>query len=175
MGLDMYLYETVFINGWNTKDYSELSNDVSDLNTEDFGNDPSKVDLTKLSGNPNVNQLEVVFINGKSIKWFDILKEVGYWRKCNQIHKWFVVNVQNGKDDCGYYFVSKRQLEELKNICEHVIKNKLLASTLLRFFFGSNEYDEDYFESLKYTVEILQKVLVETDFEKKVILYRSSW
>ena len=28
-------------------------------------------------------------------------EEVGYWRKANAIHGWFVRNVQNGKDDCG--------------------------------------------------------------------------
>ena len=28
------------------------------------------------------------------------------WRKANQIHSWFVENVQSGKDDCGMYYVS---------------------------------------------------------------------
>ena len=27
-------------------------------------------------------------------------EEVGYWRKANAIHKWFVDNVQDGNDDC---------------------------------------------------------------------------
>ncbi len=37
--------------------------------------------------------------------------EVGYWRKANQIHNWFVKNVQGGVDDCGYYGVTKEKLE----------------------------------------------------------------
>ena len=31
----------------------------------------------------------------------------GYWRKANQIHKWFVDNVQGGIDDCRPYPVSQ--------------------------------------------------------------------
>jgi len=33
-------------------------------------------------------------------------EEVGYWRKANHIHKWFVDNVQNGVDECLTYQVS---------------------------------------------------------------------
>lgn len=29
-----------------------------------------------------------------------IWKEIGYWRKANHIHKWFVDCVQDGEDDC---------------------------------------------------------------------------
>lgn len=47
-------------------------------------------------------------------------KEVAYWRKANQIHKWFVDNIQNGVDDCDNYQVSKENLEELLNICKQV-------------------------------------------------------
>jgi hypothetical protein len=43
------------------------------------------------------------------------------------------------------------------------------------FFFGGTEYDESYFEGIQDTIEILQKVLEETDFEESVITYQSSW
>jgi hypothetical protein len=43
------------------------------------------------------------------------------------------------------------------------------------FFFGGTEYDESYFEGIQDTINILQKVLEETDFEESVITYRSSW
>lgn len=39
--------------------------------------------------------------------------EAGYWRKANQIHKWFVENVQEGEDDCKEYYVSREKLKEL--------------------------------------------------------------
>lgn len=46
---------------------------------------------------------------------------VGYWRKANAIHKWFVDNVQDGDDDCGEYYVHRSQLEELKALCLKVL------------------------------------------------------
>ena len=46
---------------------------------------------------------------------------VGYWRKANHIHKWFVDNVQDGEDDCREYDVSIEQLHELRNICFDIL------------------------------------------------------
>ncbi len=46
---------------------------------------------------------------------------VGYWRKANHIHKWFVDNVQDGEDDCREYYVSIKQLHELRNICFDIL------------------------------------------------------
>ena len=41
-----------------------------------------------------------------------IIEQVGYWRKANQIHNWFVENVQDGEDDCCYHNeVTKEYLE----------------------------------------------------------------
>jgi hypothetical protein len=36
---------------------------------------------------------------------------IGYWRKANHIHNWFVKNVQNAEDDCRDYYVSRENLE----------------------------------------------------------------
>lgn len=46
-----------------------------------------------------------------------LLEQLVSWRKANQIHNWFVENVQDGKDDCGCYEVTKGQLEELLDTC----------------------------------------------------------
>lgn len=46
-----------------------------------------------------------------------IQQEVAYWRKANQIHDWFVNNVQDGNDDCECYEVSEEQLRDLLDIC----------------------------------------------------------
>ena len=48
-------------------------------------------------------------------------EEVKTWRKANQIHKWFVDNVQDGSDDCKTYHVSYEQLRSLLDLCEAVI------------------------------------------------------
>lgn len=46
---------------------------------------------------------------------------VGYWRKANHIHKWFVDNVQEGEDDWKEYYVSINKLRELRDTCFDII------------------------------------------------------
>lgn len=46
---------------------------------------------------------------------------VGYWRKANHIHKWFVDNVQEGKDDCNEYYVSIQKLHQLRDTCFDIL------------------------------------------------------
>lgn len=106
-----------------------------------------------------------------------VVARVGYWRKANQIHSWFVQNVQNGEDDCKSYYVGREQLQELKTLCERVLADNSLAKELLEpkdgFFFGSLDYDEYYFSDLRQTVEIVNKALSLPDswyFE-----YHASW
>ena len=104
-------------------------------------------------------------------------EDVGYWRKANQIHRWFVENIQHNIDNCAMYYVSKESLCELKELCEKVLEDKKLANELLPvgrgFFFGSVEYDEWYFKDLEYTVEKLDELLKNEkyDFYK----YQSDW
>lgn len=50
-------------------------------------------------------------------------EEVGYWRKSNQIHNWFVENVQDGEDDCGTYKVGIKKLTELLKTVETVLES----------------------------------------------------
>ena len=52
---------------------------------------------------------------------------VGYWRKANQIHAWFVDNVQDGIDDCREYEISKENLEKLLETCKTVKDNSKLV------------------------------------------------
>lgn len=55
-----------------------------------------------------------------------IEESVGYWRKANAIHNWFVENVQDGVDDCKSYYVSTEQLEELLKLCKKVKKTAIM-------------------------------------------------
>ena len=59
----------------------------------------------------------------KQFKWKinEVELEAIYWRKSNQIHKWFVMNVQEGEDDCGNYELNKEKLEELLAVVTKVI------------------------------------------------------
>ena len=155
MGLDMYLYKTKRVKDYTAEDYSDVEDAVSEFSSvEDLKEKVSSIGL----------------------------KKVGYWRKANQIHSWFVENCQSGIDECQMEEVTKQNIEELLIICLDIIKNKddeeLAKSELPTqngFFFGSTEYDSDYYEDIKDTIKIIQNVLNTTDFEKEVVLYRSSW
>ena len=105
---------------------------------------------------------------------------VAYWRKSNQIHKWFVDNVQDGKDDCDEYPVNRATLKKLQDLCVEVIKNKDVAKDTLPtqegFFFGSYEYDDWYFHDLEDTINQIQDVLENYKEEDNWSLsYQSSW
>jgi hypothetical protein len=51
-----------------------------------------------------------------------IEEEVITWRKSNQIHRWFVENVQDGNDNCQSYYVSRDHLKQLLRICKEVVE-----------------------------------------------------
>lgn len=104
-----------------------------------------------------------------------------YWRKANQIHKWFVENIQDGNDDCSFYEVKFDKLMELKGIVETVAENpqkwgpKLLP-TQAGFFFGDTEYNQWYEEDIQITKKHLNNI--ERQYYAKPdarFYYSSSW
>lgn len=123
-----------------------------------------------------------------------IEESVGYWRKANAIHKWFVDNVQDGVDNCQSYYVSTEKLEKLLELCKKVKKTVKVKDGIIEnveeieellpttdgFFFGSTDYDEWYMQDIDYTIKMLGQILREekklneqgfySDFE-----YSSSW
>lgn len=105
-----------------------------------------------------------------------VLTEIGYWRKANHIHKWFVDNIQRGEDNCADYYLDKQDLETLKSLCEEVLEQPEKAEELLPtqdgFFFGGTEYDEFYMYDIKETIEIIKWALAR-DFD--YFCYSSSW
>lgn len=94
-----------------------------------------------------------------------IQEDIGYWRKANHIHNWFVENIQNGNDNCGEYYVGIDDLINLLEVCKEVKKDPERADELLPtvsgFFFGSTDYDEYYMKDIDYTIEILEGALSE--------------
>ena len=103
---------------------------------------------------------------------------IGYWRKANAIHSWFVKNVQDGEDDCRLYNVYKDDIKSLLDLINNVIEKKQKPEEALPcsigFFFGETEYNQDYFEDLNYTKRILEHALKlnESGWRFK---YQSSW
>ena len=154
MGLDQYLTKKTYVKNWN-----HMSDD----------------------------EKHKVSVEGKSAKEIKperithIEEEIGYWRKANQIHNWFVNNVQNGNDNCGTYYVGVEQLEELSKNCKAILADHSKADKLLPTqsgcFFGETKYDEYYFDQLEETVEIIDGILTEMKENEAhyEFYYESSW
>lgn len=106
--------------------------------------------------------------------------QIGYWRKDNAIHQWFVDNCANGIDNCRDMYVSVEAAEELLSIVAKIKADHSLAKELLPtqegFFFGTTDYDEWYFNALDYTERILREAI---NFVKEnddySIIYSASW
>jgi hypothetical protein len=150
MGLDMYLSKRIYVGA-----------------NYEHNNVKGEIKLTRDKKRLKVNLKKVT----------EIIESVGYWRKANHIHKWFVNHIQDGEDDCREYYVSKEQLEELLKDCEAVLKDKNKAKELLEtqkgFFFGGTDYDKYYFDSIKDTIKMIKGIL--RDKSDGDYYYRSSW
>lgn len=152
MGLDMYLERSISLYGLQEEN-PELYNAIKEID--------------ELLPNSEI----------KSIR-----SEIGYWRKANAIHKWFVDHVQDGVDECQRSEVDIAQLLALKVTCETVLADPDVAGDLLPptsgFFFGSDQIDEWYFEDLKNTIKIIDNIVkVHDQLEGAWIdyYYQASW
>lgn len=112
MGLDMYLEAR--LRTYNCKWYDKKEKQKREVKI----NEQIRKVLPEMYKTNNLNYIEITF-------------EVGYWRKANQIHNWFVQNVQEGKDDCEEYSVSREQLKELRDICKKIVKKAVLKDGMI--------------------------------------------
>ena len=153
MGLDQYLYAKKYTSESTIFNKVEIFNQLK----ETIGTD-------------------VAFLTKKTPS-ISVEMKVGYWRKSNQIHQYFVDNCQNGEDDCRISYVGRDKLVELLDLCKQVLADHSQAEDLLPvqsgFFFGNIEYNEWYYSVLSDTVEILENALkMGDDWE---FYYQSSW
>ena len=157
MGLDMYLKAQKYVSSWNHQKDAEAGKIFVDI-LNAVGMSMSDVTPDAPSGNVSFN--------------------VGYWRKANAIHSWFVGECQGGVDECQTSEVSREDLVKLKGLCEQALANPDKAEEILApkggFFFGSTEIDEWYMADLKQTIAICDKCL-SPKFEGWTFTYRSSW
>lgn len=150
MGLDQYLYAKKYTSAlFSNSDFEKMKSLLGDDEKYLYADSPS----------------------------ISVMIKVGYWRKSNQIHKWFVDVCQNGEDDCRPCYVSREQLKNLKETCEQVLADQSRAEELLPvqdgFFFGSQEIDEWYLSNISETVKIINRCLeMGDDWEFE---YQSSW
>lgn len=94
MGLDMYLIGTQYIG--------------------------AQYEHNHVTGSVNLKKDGVKIVTPTD-KIDQISLALGYWRKANAIHKWFVDHTQNGEDRNGSSEVSREQLEELLALTKDVL------------------------------------------------------
>ena len=88
MGLDMYLYKKTYVKNWSHTPKEE------------------KFSITIKRGGKKFDGI-------KKDRITEITEQVGYWRKFNALHNWFVQNCADGVDDCKETYVSPEQMKEL--------------------------------------------------------------
>ena len=168
MGLDMYLYKKTYVKNWNHTS-PEFVNHITIKQGDEERKD----------------------IKPERISY--ITEEVGYWRKFNALHGWFVQNCGDGEDRCQEIHVSDDMmtnlLETLKKVQTILNKSELVTKVLVDwngkdyevqvydktdeveeifaptegFFFGSGEIDKYFKEYVDETVELIESLLKESD------------
>lgn len=138
MGLDMYLKEKKFIGA--NYEYRKVK---------------GKIDIVVEGRKVNI-PLEKVS---------SITLHIAYWRKANQIMKWFTM-LPDWKEDEQEVQVNGEKLQELVETCKEVLQDHKKAEKLLPtmegFFFGGVEYDEYYFNCLEHTIKQLESIEANT-------------
>ena len=104
---------------------------------------------------------------------------VAYWRKANQIHGWFERNLADGYiENCELYPVCLENLNCLMSDCRLVLSDRSKASDVRPceegFFFGSQVYDDYYFENLAETERMLAQVISDTTDDDE-LFYHAWW
>lgn len=140
MGLDMYMVRKrkqnrgkLKIYEWETPMSRNFYKDGVIIHTAYWNDKEKAFDLKKA---PKRKQYDYYIDN----------LETAYWRKANQIHKWFVDNVQQGKDDCGDYKVEYRHLSELLGIVTAILDKVKLVEGMVN---NGYSYKKNIFGKLK--------------------------
>jgi hypothetical protein len=154
MGLDMYLYRRTYIGAKYEHNDAKVEVDIS-LMGERLKIDPKRLTY--------------------------IYEEMGYWRKANAIHGWFVDNFAQGDDDCQQIHVSANGLKRLLDICRKVMALRDNDYSLEQlppkegFFFGGNQIDEYYWQTIEETQAILEDILKTHNAKHHEYIYQASW
>lgn len=117
MGLDMFLSKVKKVDEYSLDDLVRINRNIP-WNMEEPMDEEAQVLFDK----------GVINIRGEHFKHRTIFEELAYWRKANQIHNWFVENIQNGVDDCDVYEVSRKQIVDLLNTCQKVLDASKLVN-----------------------------------------------
>jgi len=137
MGLDMYLYKE-----------THVENDSYQKPEEKY-----KITIKK-------NNKTIKSIKTKRISY--IIEEVAYWRKANQIHNWFLENLDgfqdNGNKVYVYFSDLQKLLDTVDTVLEHskLVKGKIKnGESLKNKKWIPNMEDGKYIKDSKKAIELL--------------------
>jgi hypothetical protein len=139
MGLDMYLYKKTYVQNW-----------------EHTPDERKHVITVKMGGKKRKD------IKPERIS--EITESVGYWRKFNALHNWFVQKLADGVDDCKELYVDRNAMKELletlekvKSVLDNSPKKKIQVHTGWdngkKTYEEGEAYDTDEVEELLPTAE----------------------
>lgn len=119
MGLDMYLYKCRKMKDFSAMDYYFANEafgyyeekELAKANHDNFSFSLSDWDIPETMTEEKIKPLQNIYSKKSTI-----FEEVASWTKANHIHGWFVNNIQNGNDNCHYYFVTEDDLRKSTNI-----------------------------------------------------------
>ena len=134
MGLDMYLNKIKKFGNCTISDVRAVDN-VFDLEQWNKDHPDEKCTLERWCGlkEPPAKEIMDFYIplmkeQGTYYKWKSAIEQVAYWRKANQIFKWFEDNCADGHfENCSSVLVTKEQLEKLLRTCKMVLANSELV------------------------------------------------
>jgi hypothetical protein len=129
---------------------------------------------------------------------YSIFDQLARIVKANQIFRWFIENVMEGKPDQNYHEVTRDQLIDLFVTCRRVKRKcKLIGNDELRgdqfcvdaefakeylplieergLFFGTDEYGSVYATDVIDTFYAIKNILDTTDFEKETVYFNAIW
>ena len=95
--------------------------------------------------------------------------------KCKEVMR--IAIMENSQVVNGYAFEDGKCIPcyEDGEVIVNADEVAAILPTRVGFFFGSTDYDSYYIDDIKRTIEQLEKILAETDFETEAIYYNSSW
>lgn len=89
---------------------------------------------------------------------------VAFWRKADQLHNWFVTNGKKHVDNSEYQLVCESDLSEILKLCRAALADKSVDP-------NSSEESARYYEGIKYTIETIEYLLADTNFDEEYIYY----
>ena len=125
MGLDMYLYAEKYIQ---QVDYKKVGGDMVRRPRSEFN---------EIMLNAGMTHLPTTDFAGASVT-----KCVGYWRKANAIHGWFV-RLDGREDTCQRINVTIEQLTQLRDDCLNALANRDQATEPITSTISLNAEGED--------------------------------